>query len=157
MENSYIIYLLQPWHNNLNKCILKSPKLYFIDTGLLCHLLHINSATALRKHEKYGPLFENWIISEIKKNRAAQGLTNGLYSFRDSAGHEVDLVTEKDDRLFAREIKSAKKPGRADMRGLLYWKKLVPGSELLLYHGGNREDITPDGIVIAPWNSVMAF
>lgn len=110
LENSYIIYLLQPWHYNLNKRILKSPKLYFIDTALLCHLLHINSATALRKHEKYGPLFENWIISEIKKNRAAQGLINGLYYFRDSAGNEVDLITEKDDRLFAIEIKSAKSP-----------------------------------------------
>ncbi|MFT4024109.1 MAG: ATP-binding protein [Flavihumibacter sp.] len=157
LENSYIIYLLQPWHNNLNKRILKSPKLYFIDTGLLCHLLHVNSATALRKSEKYGAVFENWIISEIKKNRANQGIKNGLYYFRDSAGNEVDLVTEKDGRVFAIEVKSTKKPDRNDMRGLLYWKKQLPAAELLLYHGGGKTDMTDEGITVAPWNSVMSF
>ena len=68
LENSYIIYLLQPWYNNMNKRIVRSPKLYFYDTGLLCNLLGINSVTALQKHNAYGALFENWVISEIRKN-----------------------------------------------------------------------------------------
>ena len=73
LENSYIIYLLQPWHNNMNKRIVKSPKLYFYDTGLLSHLLGIKSSSALQKHTAYGSIFENWIITEIKKNNFNAG------------------------------------------------------------------------------------
>ena len=65
LENSYIIYLLQPWYNNMNKRIVKSPKLYFYDTGLLSHLLGIKSSSALQKHTAYGSIFENWIITAI--------------------------------------------------------------------------------------------
>ncbi len=68
LESSYLVYLLQPWFNNSNARLVKSSKLYFYDTGLLCHLMGIHSKTALQKHPKYGSLFENWVITEIKKN-----------------------------------------------------------------------------------------
>ncbi len=157
LENSYIIFLLQPWHNNFSKRIIKSPKLYFTDTGLLCNLLGIGSMTALKKHDRYGAIFENWIISEIKKNRANAGMNGGLYYFRDSAGNEVDLVTEKNGESFAIEIKSTKKPDRSDMRGLLYWKKLVPNSNLVLYHGGSVQDETAEGLQLSPWSEIDLF
>jgi uncharacterized protein len=69
LENSYIIYLLQPWHNNMNKRIVKSPKLYFYDTGLLCYLLGLKGNAALHRHTAYGSIFENWVITEIKKEQ----------------------------------------------------------------------------------------
>ena len=75
LENSYIIYLLQPWYNNMNKRIVKSPKLYFYDTGLLCHLLGIKSIASLKKNNVYGGLFENWVITEIKKIILLKGKT----------------------------------------------------------------------------------
>ncbi len=157
LENSYIIFLLQPWYNNLNKRVIKSPKLYFIDTGLLCSLLGINSITALKKHDKYGSVFENWVISEIKKNRANSGIIGGLYYFRDSAGNEVDVVTEKNGETFGIEIKANRKPDRAAMKGLLYWKKQVPQSNLLLFHGGAVTDISNEGIGITPWSNIDSF
>jgi uncharacterized protein len=157
LENSYIIYLLQPWHNNFSKRIIKSPKLYFIDTGLLCNLMGITSITALKNHERWGAIFENWVISEIKKNRANTGITGGMYYFRDSGGNEVDIVTEKYGEPYAIEIKATKKPGRNDMRGLLYWKKLLPASNLVLFNGGAASDITAEGIVLSSWAEVDMF
>jgi len=154
LESSYIIFLLQPWYNNLNKRVIKSPKLYFVDTGLLCSLLGINSITALKRNDKYGAVFENWIISEIKKNRANAGIQGGLYYFRDSGGNEVDIVMEKNGDPFGIEIKSTKNPDRNAIRGLLYWKKQIPNSHLILYHGGNRNDITGEGIQLQSWNEI---
>ena len=157
LESSYIIFLLQPWYNNLNKRVIKSPKLYFIDTGLLCQLRSVNSASSLKKHQQYGAIFENWIISEIKKNRANTGVTGGMYYFRDSAGNEVDLILEKNGEQFAVEVKSSPRPGRNDMKGLLYWRKYQQQSNLVLFHGGNKIDITNEGISMLPWNGVERF
>lgn len=157
LESSYIIFLLQPWFNNLNKRVIKSPKLYFVDTGLLCNLLGFKSLSALKKHSGYGSVFENWVISEIKKNKANAGLTNGLYYFRDSGGNEVDLITEKNGEIFGVEIKSGKKTDRNAMRGLLYWKKNQPLSNLVLFNGGTNSEQTNEGISILPWFDVAEF
>lgn len=94
LESSYIIYLLQPYHENLNKRIVKSPKLYFCDTGLLCYLLGFTSQRAMVNSTKYGALFENWVITEIRKIVLTK-VWPGMYYFRDSAGNEVDLILEK--------------------------------------------------------------
>jgi predicted AAA+ superfamily ATPase len=157
LESSYIIFLLQPWYNNLNKRVIKSPKLYFIDTGVLCNLLGIKSMASLKRYSDYGCIFENWIISEIKKNKANAGLTNGLYYFRDSAGNEVDLITEKNNETFGIEIKSGKKIDRNAMRGLLYWKKNQPASNLILFNGGDKPEQTNEGISLLPWFDVSNF
>jgi hypothetical protein len=69
----------------------------------------------------------------------------------------VDLITEKNGEPFAIEIKSTKKPVRDDMRGLLYWKKLVPNSNLLLYHGGSISDTTVEGLALSPWSEIDLF
>ena len=154
LESSYIIYLLQPWHNNLNKRIIKSPKLYFYDTGLLCYLLNVNSQIALTKHNSYGAIFENYLITEIKKNRTNTGINGGMYYFRDSAGNEVDLVMEKNNEVFGIEVKATKKPDNKDFQGLKYWRKYQQNSKTILVHGGNRSDILADGTGIVPWVEV---
>jgi predicted AAA+ superfamily ATPase len=126
LENSYIIFQLQPWYNNLNKRIIKSPKLFFYDTGLLCHLLGIKSVTALQQNNAYGAIFENWIISELRKNNFNSGLNDGMYFFRDSTGNEVDLIMERDGETIAIEIKAGKKFDNSMVRGLNYWQKYQP-------------------------------
>ncbi len=155
LENSYIIYLLQPWHNNMNKRIVKSPKLYFCDTGLLCHLLGIKSSTALQKHTAYGSIFENWIISEIRKNNFNEGLHDGMYFFRDSIGNEVDLITERNGEPMAIEIKAGKKADNNMFRGIKYWQKLQPKSNCILINGGNSNKMITETMSIAPWTEVM--
>ncbi len=118
LENSYIIFLLQPWYNNMNKRIIKSPKLYFYDTALLCNLLGINAVKGVQKHNAYGALMENWVIAEIKKNRFNAGQSDDLYYFRDNVGNEVDLISEKNGESLAVEIKASAKFSTGMLGGL---------------------------------------
>jgi predicted AAA+ superfamily ATPase len=106
LEASYIIYLLQPYHTNFNKRIIKSPKLYFYDTGIACSLLKITHPEVLRVHHLYGYLFENLVISELRKVQLHAGKTPSLYYWRDSNGTEVDCLLEQSNRLTAIEIKA---------------------------------------------------
>lgn len=155
LENSYIIYLLQPWYNNMNKRIIKSPKLYFYDTALLCHLTGIKSVTALQKNHAYGAIFENWVMTEIKKNNCNAGQNDGMYYFRDSTGNEVDLISEKNGEITAIEIKSSTKINNSMLRGLHYWQKYQPKSFGILLHGGTENEIIQEKISWLPWNEVM--
>jgi predicted AAA+ superfamily ATPase len=157
LENSYIIYLLQPWHNNMNKRIVKSPKLYFYDAGLLCNLLGIKSNVALHRHNAYGSIFENWIITEIKKNNLNTGLNDGMYYFRDNVGNEIDLITERDEYPLAIEIKSASKFDNTMLRGLHFWQKNQPKSSAILLYGGSSAQTLSDTMSIAPWTEVAGI
>ncbi len=140
LEASYIIFLLQPWHNNLNKRIIKSPKIYFYDTGLLCTLLQVNSRDRLKRHSMFGAIFENWCVAEIKKNRANQGMNDGMFYFRDHLGNEIDLIIDKETGPQAIEIKSSLKKDHKLLSGLKYWSKYQPSSNgLLLYQGEDCE------------------
>ena len=155
LESSYIIFLLQPWYNNLNKRILKSPKLYFYDTGLLCRLLGIKNITGLKKHQAYGALFENWIITEVKKNNFSKGIQDGLYYFRDSAGNEIDLVYEKEGQPIAIEIKAAKKTTSSMLNGIRYWQKNNPmSSQSMLVYGGSKTSIWDEKLSIVSWKDI---
>jgi predicted AAA+ superfamily ATPase len=154
LESSYIIYLLQPWYNNLNKRITKSPKLYFYDTGLLCYLLSIETEASLKKHPAYGAIYENWVMTEIRKNRYNQAQEAGMYFFRDSAGNEVDLILEKNETIFAIEIKATNKPDSSHFAGLKYWQKNARLSNgfVICTARGNYEPPAPFGIV--EWHEV---
>lgn len=154
LENSYIVYLLQPWYNNMNKRIVKSPKLYFYDTGLLCHLLGIKSMTALQKNHAYGALFENWVMTEIKKNNFNEAQNGGMYYFRDSTGNEVDLISERDGDLTAIEIKAGGKTNNNMFRGLRYWQKYQTKSQCVLVHGGSSNQVINERTSIVPWTEV---
>lgn len=154
LENSYIVYLLQPWYNNMNKRIVKSPKLYFYDTGLLCHLLGIKSVTALQKNNAYGALFENWVMSEIRKNNFNAARNEGMYYFRDSTGNEVDLISERDGEPVAIEIKAGGKINNNNLRGLKYWQKYQPKSQSVLVYGGKSNGLINERISIVSWKEV---
>ncbi len=154
LENSYIIYLLQPWYNNMNKRIIKSPKLYFYDTGLLCYLLGLKSVTALQNNNAYGSIFENWVITELKKNNFNAAQNEGLFYFRDSTGNEVDIISERDGELMAIEIKATGKTTTAMFRGLKYWQKYQPKSSSVLIYKGNTNQLLDEKMSIVPWREV---
>ena len=154
MENSYILFQLQPWYNNLNKRIVKSPKIYFYDTGLLCTLLNISSKSGLKNHPMVGAIFENWCISEIKKNKCNQGESNGIFYFRDNLGNEIDLIIEKETGPIAVEIKSASKPDRSNLKGLKFWKKYQPNSNGLLLYQGKNAPTEEENIQFISWEEL---
>ncbi len=106
LEAGYVAWRLPPFHANLAKRLVKTPKLHFVDTGLACYLLGIRSAGQLRDHPLRGAVFETWVASEILKSRVHRGLPPSLSFFRDRKGSEVDLVVEEGRSLLAVETKS---------------------------------------------------
>jgi uncharacterized protein len=106
LEASYVIRLLQPWHENFGKRLVKMPKLYFLDTGLLCHLLRVESPLSLATHAMRGAIFETWVLTETLKHRLNQGLAADVYFWRDNHGVEVDLLYPHQGLLHPVEIKS---------------------------------------------------
>jgi uncharacterized protein len=108
LEASYIVHLLPPYHNNFGKRLVKSPKLYFLDTGLAAWLLGLREPEQLVLHPLRGALFENLIVSEALKSRYNQGQPTELYFWRDNNGLEADLLFETPYGLQTIEIKSGK-------------------------------------------------
>lgn len=140
LETSFLIRLFRPYHANFGKRLIKSPKLYFLDTGLLCYLLRIHSPEDLRLHASRGPIFESFVISELIKNFLHQGKEPGLYFWRDSAGHEIDAVVDLGNERVAVEIKSGETVAADFFAGLDFWRTLVGDSEApaALVTGGDR-------------------
>jgi predicted AAA+ superfamily ATPase len=106
LESSYILYQLPPFYKNFNKRLVKSPKLYFYDTGLACSLLGIKNENKLIESNFKGALFENLIINEYIKQNFHQSLNHDFYYWRDSNGHEVDLLVSNETEYDAIEIKA---------------------------------------------------
>lgn len=107
LEASYVIFRLPPYFENFGKRVIKTPKIYFTDTGLLCYLLGIERVEQVARDPLIGNLFENLIILEALKTRYNAGLTPNLYFFRDNQGHEIDLLYKRGNELLGIEIKSA--------------------------------------------------
>lgn len=141
LEASYILFLLPPHHNNLNKRLIKSPKLYFYDTGLACFLAGIQNKEQLITHRMRGAIFETWVISEFMKNRFNHGLLSNLYFWRDSQGNEVDLIIEDGETSIPIEIKSGETITVDYFKGLNYFQKLYQSSKpsWLIYAGTKNQ------------------
>jgi predicted AAA+ superfamily ATPase len=106
LEASYLVYLLRPYHRNFGKRLVKMPKLYFLDCGLMAYLLGIRDSDILSTHASRGALFETLVVSEWVKRAFNAGQPDDLYFWRDSAGHEVDLLIPTGERFTPVEIKS---------------------------------------------------
>lgn len=134
LEASYIIFTVQPYFDNLGKRIIKSPKLYFYDTGLVSYLTYIESEEQFKKGPMAGHLFENYIISEIMKNECHHGRTNRLYFYRTSEGQEIDLIINQKNKRSLIEIKATSTPKRSHFKQLESLKK--EADELYLIYNG---------------------
>lgn len=150
LESSYILFLLKPDHKNYSKRLVKSPKLYFYDTGLACSLLEIKTPAQMNTHYLRGNLFENMVISDFMKNDYNKGIIEPPVSFwRDSIGNEVDLIHRDGDIEDAYEIKSAETFNESFLKGLKYWSRLAgpDASKLHLIYGGRTPMMRSDASV----------
>lgn len=124
LEASFIIRLLRPHHQNFNKRLVKSPKLYFLDTGLLCFFLRIRSGEELRNHAQRGAIFETWVYSELVKNYLHRGVVPDMYFWRDSSGNEIDFLIDRAGDLVPIEVKSGTTLASDFLKGLDRWKRI---------------------------------
>ena len=116
MVTSNLIYLLQPYHNNVTKRTVKTPKLYFLDTGLAAYLTRWNTADVLKNGAMAGAFFETFVISEIIKSYCNKGILDiPLYFYRDRDGNEIDLLISEGNSLYPVEIKKHSDPEKSDI------------------------------------------
>ncbi len=138
LETSFICYTLRPYHKNFNKRIVKSPKLYFYDTGLACALLNLRTVEELNRHFAKGALFENLILNEVMKNQLNRELPAKNYFWNASGSHEIDLLMEVGGRLIAGEIKSGRTINSNFFNSLTYFQQtsgISPEDSYLIYGG----------------------
>lgn len=140
LEASFIIFKLPPYYENFGKRVIKSPKYYFIDIGLLCFLLGITKEEQVSRDPLVGNIFENLIVIESLKYLYNKGLISNLYFYRDSNGNEVDLILKRGRDLIPIEIKSSSTFSQKQMKGLRYFQKLKPDTKqlLLVYNGESK-------------------
>lgn len=149
LEQSYVVFRLQPYYNNFSKRLVKSPKLYFYDTGLLCYLLGISSKGNLRKSDQRGSIFETMIVSEYVKHWFSEGGDPACFYWRDTGQNEIDLLTEEDGLLQAYEIKLADTMNRdflKTMTKFCKWASLPPEQTHCIYRGITRHSAIGDFI-----------
>lgn len=146
LEASFIVYQLRPHHQNFSKRLIKSPKLYFLDTGLLCYLLRIRTPEDLANHASRGAVFESLVISELIKSYLHRGLEADIYFWRDSTGHEVDVLVDSGKMLLPIEIKSGQTVPSDATAGLDYWRGLAgdPAGPGALVFGGDQSYLRRD-------------
>lgn len=139
LEASYIITLLRPHYKNFNKRIIKSPKLYFWDTGIASFLLNIVSVDHLNNHPLKGSLFETFVVTELFKQSFNNIKTPNFYYWRDNIGNEIDLVLEYTQNQRAIEIKSGKTISSDFFKGTNYYTKINPNSfQPAVIYGGEK-------------------
>lgn len=155
LEASFIVFLLQPHHQNFRKRLVKAPKLYFYDTGLACALLGIEAAQQLDTHPMRGNLFETLVISELTKRRFHRGLPSHLSFWRDKTGHEVDCLVQHGAETIPIEIQSGKTVTQDSFKNLHYWNQLTGKARkpsFLIY--GGEQDHTRGATSVLGWKSL---
>ncbi len=153
--HSYIVHLLPPHHRNFRKRLVRTPKLYFLDTGLAARLLGIERADQLHAHPARGPLFENWVVSELLKARYNHALPDNLYFWRDNTGEEVDILVDRGSTLLPVECKSGATIASDWFRAISRWTSLAQGesAEPYLIYGGDSS-LCHQGVQVLSWRDV---
>ncbi|MDE2768434.1 MAG: ATP-binding protein [Chloroflexota bacterium] len=157
LEASFIAFRLPPFHGNVGKRLVKTPKLHFYDTGLACWLIGIRAPQQLRTHPLRGAIFETWVVSEIFKHRLIRGETRGLGFYRNREGAEVDLVIKGPSGMTLVEAKSSQTPSESLFGGALRVQRQLADASLscdvaVIYGGGESQDRAAGRVI--PWDSV---
>ncbi len=155
LESTYVIKLLEPYYHNYNKRLTKSPKLYFIDSGLASALLNIKSADEFMLSHFRGALVENFFIMECVKNNLNRGLGQHFYYWRDNNGVEIDLIIESSEEMLPVEIKSGQTYTKDFSKNL---KKFMAYSDIqkgLVIYDGEMEFVGSDGIKVSNWKNYL--
>lgn len=155
LEASYLVMRLQPYFENFGKRLVKTPKLYFLDTGLLCWLLGIHSAAVLSTHPLRGQIFETMMVVEAYKAALNKGRQAAIYFWRDSAGQEVDLLAQRDGVFESYEIKSGATFSPDWFKQLTQFEKLNPQAvRSTVIYGGEESSSRSQGEVLA-WTDAL--
>ncbi|WAC11535.1 ATP-binding protein [Dyadobacter pollutisoli] len=155
LESRYILFRLQPFYQDFNKRVVKTSKLYFYDTGLLCHILGIRNAEALRESPLRGNIFENMVIAEYQKKNEHQYLHQEYWFWRDSNGHEVDMLTQNGNVFDIFEIKATQTIMTEHFKGMNFFSDIAlnkVGKKTLIY-GGN-EDQQRSLYTVSGWRNI---
>jgi predicted AAA+ superfamily ATPase len=156
LETSFITFRLPPFFANIRKRLVKMPKLYFYDTGLVCWLLGIHKTNHLRSHPLRGAIFESWVVSEVVKHRANKGQPRGAFFYRDRHGLEVDLIIDLGDRYTIVEAKAGR-TASSDMlitaqKISLLLAELRPTEACVVYGGTSSQERSDVSLV--PWEKL---
>jgi predicted AAA+ superfamily ATPase len=137
LESSFVVFKLPPYFENFGKRVIKSPKYYFTDSGLACHLLDIEKVEQVTRDPLVGSLFENLVVLEAIKARLNQGLKANFYFYRDSHGNEIDLLYKSGADLSGLEIKSSSTYHTSFNKGLMHFSKNTHSlkSQTIVYNG----------------------
>ncbi len=155
LEASYVVLLLQPFHRNFGKRLVKTPKLYFLDTGLAAWLLGVRDADGLNIHAQRGALFETLVVAEFVKQCFNAGQPADLYFWRDNVGHEVDMLFEAGVRLQAVEIKSGATFVTDWLTAARKWQSFAGEAALppwIIY--GGKESYIREGATVLAWQGL---
>ena len=150
LQASYIIFLLPPFFTNTKKRLIKSPKLYFTDTGLASYLLEIDSPSNLNRDKMRGPLFENMVVMECLKSIYNSGRNTGLYFYRDSNRNEVDILMKEGERYNLIEVKSSQTFHSDFLDGIKSFEKAFPAltaGKRIVYTGDDLGEFSGAGII----------
>lgn len=151
LESSYILYRLQPYHRNFSKRQIKSPKLYFYDTGVACSLLGIRDENQVNLHYMKGALFENLILNEFIKRDFNRGENRQPYFWQDSHGKEIDCLLLSGEKITPVEIKAGKTMSTSYFDNLKYWQPLadLPEDQGYVVYGGEQSMQTSAGALVS--------
>jgi len=151
LESSYILYRLQPYHRNFSKRLVKSPKVYFYDTGVACSLLGIRAENQVNLHYMKGALFENLIINEFIKRNFHRGENRLPYFWQDNHGKEIDCILVDGEKVTPIEIKAGKTMSTSYFDNLRYWRPLaaLPEDQGYVVYGGEQSMQTRAGTFIS--------
>ncbi|MEX0848903.1 MAG: ATP-binding protein [Candidatus Dependentiae bacterium] len=157
LEASYIIFQINPYFKNFSKRMIKSSKIYFYDTGIICSLLNIKSAHDLYTHPMRGAIFESFVISEMYKYRYNKHLKPDLYFWRDVQGHEIDAAFEKNfDTIVPIEIKSGMTFRDSFYKSLNIWKKIagLQDEKGYVVYAGDKNMVYKENEIFA-WDNII--
>ncbi|MDR0414800.1 MAG: ATP-binding protein [Prevotellaceae bacterium] len=156
LEASYIIFFVQPYFGNINRRLIKMPKLYFYDTGLACSLLSIERESQLESFYMRGNLFENMALAEMLKARYNKGLQSAIRYLRDAKGNEVDCVVEQAGQPAFVEIKMSETLSSAHFKSIALFRKGLPSSQddFVVYAG---KDTVYNHVQLINWQNINAL
>lgn len=155
LEASYLVTRIQPYYQNFGKRLVKTPKLYFLDVGLMAWLIGIRDSVTLDTHVSRGALFETFVVSELIKRQYNQGQNADLYFWRDSAGNEIDLLLDTPQGLQAIEIKSGSTFASDWIKGFKVWKRNTQVNTLIprIIYGGT-DSYDREGHQVMGWPDI---
>jgi len=154
LEMSFVVFRLQPYHQNYNKRVVKMPKLYFYDVGLVWALMGVETREQLQFHPFRGAIFENLVVLEFLKRRLNEGRVPNLYFWRDSVGNEIDLLIENGPNLLPVEIKSGQTVTTDYFKGLAFWNKISHSEGGYVIYGGDNAQHRSQGYSVLPLQKI---